>query len=176
MMGVCLEMKEKMRQLLSELLKDSKRSDRELAKTLKISQPTVSRMRQKLVKEGAIREFTAIPDFAKLGYEIMAVTLAKAKEALTASEQEKAKKLVLDEPRVILAASAEGMGRNGVMISLHKDYADFRKFMDNLKFNSDGYMKEADSMLISLKSGTVVKPLSFSQLNVLENALTREAD
>jgi DNA-binding Lrp family transcriptional regulator len=124
-------------------------------------------MRQKLVKEGAIREFTAIPDFAKLGYEIMAVTLAKAKETLTASEQEKAKKLVLDEPRVIMVASAEGMGRNGVMISLHKDYADFRKFMDNLKFNSDGYMKEVDSMLISLRSGTVVKPLSFSHLAVL---------
>jgi len=163
-------MKQKMRQLLSELLKDSKRSDRELARTLKISQPTVSRMRQKLVKEGAIREFTAIPDFAKLGYEIMAVTLAKAKETLAPDEQEKAKKLVLDEPRVILVAGAEGMGRNGVMISLHKDYADFRKFMDNLKLNSGGYMKEVDSMLISLRSGTTVKPLSLSHLDVLEDA------
>jgi len=163
-------MKQKMRQLLSELLKDSKRSDRELAKTLKISQPTVSRMRQKLVKEGTIREFTAIPDFAKLGYEIMAVTLAKAKETLTVSEQEKAKKLVLDEPRVIFVASAEGMGRNGVMISLHKDYADFRKFMDQLKSSSEGHMKEVDSMLISLRSGTIVKPLSVSHLTVLEDA------
>ncbi len=163
-------MKQKMRQLLSELLKDSKRSDRELAKVLKISQPTVSRMRQKLVKEGAIREFTAIPDFAKLGYEIMAVTIATAKETLTQNEQERAKKLVLDEPRVILAASAEGMGRNGVMISLHKDYADFRRFMDQLKSSSEGYMKEVDSMLISFRSGTIVKPLSVSQLAVLEDA------
>ena len=164
------EMKEKMRQLLSELLKDSKRSDRELAKILKTSQPTVSRMRQKLVKEGVIREFTAIPDPAKLGYEIMAVTIARAKETLTPNEQERAKKLVLDEPRVMFVASAEGMGRNGVMISLHKDYADFRKFMDQLKSNSEGYMKEVDSMLISLRSGTVVKPLSFSHLAVLEGA------
>ena len=110
-------MKEKMKQLLSELLKNSKRSDRELAKILKTSQPTISRMRHTLVKKGVIREFTAIPDPEKLGYEIMAVTFAKSKETLTPSEQEKAKKLVLDEPRVVFVASAEGMGKNGIMIS-----------------------------------------------------------
>jgi len=102
-------MKEKMKRLVSELLKDSKRSDRELAKILKTSQPTISRMRHTLVKEGIIREFTAIPDFAKLGYQIMAVTIAKAKATLTPNEQEKAKKLVLEEPRVIFVASADGM-------------------------------------------------------------------
>jgi len=100
----------------------------------------------------------------------MAVTIDTAKETLTPNEQERAKKLVLDEPRVILAASAEGMGRNGVMISLHKDYADFRRFMNQLKSSSEGYMKEVDSMLISLRSGTIVKPLSVSQLAVLEDA------
>jgi Lrp/AsnC family transcriptional regulator for asnA, asnC and gidA len=163
-------MKQKMRQLLSELLKDSKRSDRELAKILKTSQPTVSRMRHTLVKKGVIREFTAIPDPAKLGYEIMAITIAKAKETLTPSEQERAKKLVLDEPRVMYVASAEGMGSNGVMISLHKNYSDFRTFMDQLKYNSEGYITEADSILISLKSGTVIKPLSFSHLAVPEDA------
>jgi DNA-binding Lrp family transcriptional regulator len=163
-------MKQKMRQLLSELLKDSKRSDRELARTLRISQPTVSRMRHTLVKKGVITQFTAIPDPAKLGYEIMAVTIAKAKETLTVNEQEKAKKLVLDEPRVMFVAGAEGMGKNGVMISLHKNYADFRMFIDNLKFNSDGYVREVDSLLISLKSGAIIKPLSFSQLAILEDA------
>jgi DNA-binding Lrp family transcriptional regulator len=164
-------MKERMKRLVAELLKDSKRSDRELAKILKVSQPTVTRMRHTLVTEGIIREFTAIPDFAKLGYEIMAVTIARAKATLTMNEQETAKKLVLDEPRVIFVASAEGMGRNGVMISLHKDYADFRNFMDNLKFNSEGYMREVDSMLISLSSSMMVKPLSFSYIAKNEDIL-----
>ena len=157
-------MKDKMRSLVSELLKDSKRSDREIAKILKASQPTITRMRHTLVKEGVIREFTVMPDFAKLGYEIMAVTIAKAKATLTPEDQETARKLVLEEPRVIFVASAEGMGRNGVMISLHKDYADFRDFMNNLKFNSSGYMEDVDSMLISLKSDTIPKPLSLSYL------------
>ena len=74
-----MRIKKKMINLLLELLKDSKRSDRELAKVLDVSQPTVSRMRSRRVKEGVIREFTVIPDFVKLGYEIMAITCVKIK-------------------------------------------------------------------------------------------------
>jgi len=57
--------------LVGELMKNSRRSDRELAKALKVSQPTVSRMIKKLEKEGVIQEYTMIPNFSKLGYEIM---------------------------------------------------------------------------------------------------------
>jgi DNA-binding Lrp family transcriptional regulator len=157
-------MKEMMRPLLLELLRNSKRSDRELAKVLGISQPTVTRMRNALVEEGAIQEYTVIPDFAKMGYEIMAVTLAEAKATLTLDEQEKAKKLVLENPQVIFVASAEGMGRNGVMISLHTSYSDYEDFLKNLKYQTGEYMEEADSMLINLKSSNMVKPLSLAYL------------
>ena len=67
--------------ILSELMKDSRRSDRELAKQLKMSQPTVSRIRNKLEKAGYIEEYTLIPNFTKLGYNLMALTfIARAKE------------------------------------------------------------------------------------------------
>ena len=163
-------MREKMRRLLFELLKGSKRSDRELAKVLGASQPTVTRMRHTLIKEGIIQEYTAIPDFAKLGYEIMALTIAKAKATLTPDQQERAKKLVLEEPRVIFVASAEGMGRNGVMISFHKSYSDYHDFITNLKLGSEGYMENVDTMLISLKSPMIVKPLSLAYLAHDEDA------
>jgi len=55
-------MKTKVRKFLLELLKDSKRSDREIAKVLGVSQPTITRMRNRLVQEGVIQEFTIIPD------------------------------------------------------------------------------------------------------------------
>ena len=161
-------MKEKMRRLLFELLKDSKRSDRELAKVLGVSQPTVTRMRHILIRDGIIQEFTAIPDFAKLGYEIMALTIAKA--TLSPDQQEKAKKLVLEEPRVIFVASAEGMGMNGVMISFHKSYSDYHDFITNLKSGSEGYMEDVGTMLVSLKSPMIVKPLSLSYLAHDEDA------
>ena len=62
--------------LISELVKNSRRSDRELAKAIGISQPTVSRMRVRLEKEGLI-DYSAVPNLAKLGFEIIAVVLGK---------------------------------------------------------------------------------------------------
>ncbi|MFZ0965605.1 MAG: Lrp/AsnC family transcriptional regulator, partial [Candidatus Bathyarchaeia archaeon] len=53
--------------LISELMKNSRQSDRNLAKVIGVSQPTVTRIRNKLEKEGYIREYTMIPDFSKLG-------------------------------------------------------------------------------------------------------------
>ena len=66
--------------LISELMKNSRRSDRELARVLGVSQPTVSRTIKKLEKEGYIREYTMIPDFSKLGYEIMGITSLRVEE------------------------------------------------------------------------------------------------
>jgi DNA-binding Lrp family transcriptional regulator len=67
--------------LLAALMNDSRKSDRELAKAIGVSQPTVTRTRLKLEKEGYIREYTIIPDFLKLGYSICVFTFAKFKTA-----------------------------------------------------------------------------------------------
>jgi DNA-binding Lrp family transcriptional regulator len=53
---------QKLLRLLKEMLKDSKRSDREIAKSLGVSQPTVTRTRAQLEKE-YIETYTVIPDF-----------------------------------------------------------------------------------------------------------------
>lgn len=50
--------------ILSELMKNSKISDRELVDKIDSSQPTVNRHRKRLEKQGYIREYTMIPDFA----------------------------------------------------------------------------------------------------------------
>ncbi|MDH5389876.1 MAG: winged helix-turn-helix transcriptional regulator [Candidatus Bathyarchaeota archaeon] len=98
-----MRIKKKMINLLLELLKDSKRSDRELAKVLDVSQPTVSRMRSRLLKEGAIKEFTVIPDFVKLGYEIMAITCVKVKEKMIMKLEKKAEEYMKTQPSIIFA-------------------------------------------------------------------------
>jgi DNA-binding Lrp family transcriptional regulator len=147
--------------LLLELLKDSKRSDRELAKVLGVSQPTVSRMRGRLVKEGIIRDFTVIPDFVRMGYEIMAINCFKSKSSKEITE--KAKKWMMSKPNIIFAAAAQGMGKNGIMISLHRDYTDFSNFLVEVMAEDETVMKDYDTMLISLK-GRIVKPLSLKYL------------
>ena len=62
-----------MMKVAAELLKNSHRSDRELAKVLRTSQPTVTRIRNKLEKEGFIQEYSIIPHFVKLGFEILVI-------------------------------------------------------------------------------------------------------
>ena len=156
-------MKEEMkRKLLAELLKNSRRSDRELAKIFGVSQLTVTRMRSRLEKEGFIQEYTMIPDFDKLGYQIMALTIAKAKTTLSIEEQEKAKKLLLADPQVLFVASAEGKGGNGIMFSLHKSFSDYHNFISSLQLNTGGFMEKVETMLISLDKSAIVKPLSLA--------------
>jgi DNA-binding Lrp family transcriptional regulator len=62
--------------IIAELMKNSRRSDRELAKVLGVSQPTITRTRTSLESQGLI-EYTAVPDFARLGYELLVFTLVK---------------------------------------------------------------------------------------------------
>ena len=158
--------KNRMMSLLLELLKDSKRSDRELAKVIDVSQPTVTRLRSRLVKEGMIREFTVIPDFVKMGYEIMAISCVKKRKAVTELEQ-KAVDWMNKYPNIIFAARAEGMGKDGVMISLHKSYTDFSNFVAEQLRHWGDEVEDYDTVLVSLK-GIIVKPLSLKYLAELK--------
>jgi len=158
-------MEKKMASLLLELLKDSKRSDREIATVLGVSQPTVSRMRWRLEEEGVIKDFTVIPDFVKMGYEIMAIVFFKLR--VTKASVEKAIKVTMARPNIIFASEAEGIGKNGVIISLHKNYTDFSNFLSDLKLEGGDDLQDFDALLISLKE-KAVKPLSLKYLGEQE--------
>lgn len=147
--------------LLAELLKNSKKSDRQLAKTLGVSQPTITRMRSKLVSEGLIQEFTVMPDFAKIGFEIFAISVIKGRGAKDVVE--KARKWMDKYPNIIFAARAEGMGYNGVMMSLHKSYSEYSKFVTESQAYWADTLEEYQTILISLR-GPVVRPLSLRYL------------
>ena len=64
--------------ILFELMKDSHRSDRQLAKALGVSQPTVTR-RRAMLEENFIEGYTVIPKFGQIGFEIAALTFLKSK-------------------------------------------------------------------------------------------------
>ena len=71
--------REKLLKLLFALIKNSKRSDRDLAKTLGFSQLTVTRLRQTLEKE-AVKQYTLIPNLPYLDFDIIAFTFSCTKE------------------------------------------------------------------------------------------------
>ncbi|MCJ7423289.1 Lrp/AsnC family transcriptional regulator [Candidatus Bathyarchaeota archaeon] len=69
-----MKLKENELKILFELIKGARRSDRELAKATRVSQPTVTRTRTKLEKMGLVKEYTIIPDLRKMGYELLVFT------------------------------------------------------------------------------------------------------
>jgi len=71
--------REKLLKLLFALVKNSKRSDRDLAKILGFSQPTVTRLRKALEKE-VIEQYTIIPSLPYLDFDIIALTFSRTKE------------------------------------------------------------------------------------------------
>jgi len=158
-------MKKIMMNLLFELLKDSRKSDRELAKVLGVSQPTVTRMRNRLVKDGLIQEFTVIPNFVKLGFEILAISVVKAK--VRTESLEKARKWVKKYPNVVLMAKAEGMGKDGVIVSLHNDYTHFSRFATEAQEYWGDDIEGYETLLVSLK-GILIRPFSLRYIAELE--------
>jgi DNA-binding Lrp family transcriptional regulator len=156
-------MKNKEMLLLSELIKNSKRSDRDLAKILRVSQPTASRMRQRLQSTGMIQEYTVMPDFEKLGYELMAFWIVTYKWRGEPELQEKWREWMKQHPNIIFAANAFGIrGSNALMISFHKNYSDYTLFGKEL-VRDWSYIMEHETMLVDLK-GYMSRPLTFRYL------------
>jgi DNA-binding Lrp family transcriptional regulator len=160
--------------LLFELVKNSKRSDRELSKILGVSQPTVTRARTRLEKEKFIRQYTAFPDFAKIGFELVAYNFATMKPPQS-SDLEKMQKMrsewAKDNPNVIFEAGGEGLGANNLMISIHRNYTDFASFIAKYRTDWANYLQDLKSFIVSVPNKSlIVKDLSFNDLGKVKSS------
>lgn len=161
-------------QLIAELMRNSRRSDRELAKALGVSQPTVSRLISRLEKEGVIKEYTVIPDFRKLGFNLMAIIMFKL-NAISPTELQElhraARELDNQERRpYLLVMDGIGLGKQLVVISFHKDYADYSIYMKDMKEAASAKMKaytnteDIEGFLIDLNYKGHYQPITFSRV------------
>jgi len=153
--------------VLRELLRNSKRSDRELATILKTSQPTVTRTR-KILEKKIIRTYTLIPDFSKMGYEMLAFTLAKAKTYRREDAEkmvQKTKDWTAKRPNVVLASHGEGLGRDSIVVSFHRNYSEYANFMRSFAVDWADYVSDFESFIVTLKEGTAIKPFDLKYLS-----------
>ena len=160
---------ENLTKLLFALIKNSKRSDRELAKALQISQPTVTRLRKILEKE-AIKQYTVIPNLSYLGFEIIAFTFSRTKQ-LVDPLWDKGRKWATGQPNVMFVSTGQGMDADAIMVSVHKDYADFVKFYQNFRRDWGDYLQNFRTFLISVKGSVQLKAFS---LNCLVDSYAKE--
>ncbi|MCW4031066.1 MAG: AsnC family transcriptional regulator [Candidatus Bathyarchaeota archaeon] len=155
--------------LLIELMKDSHRSDRKLAKALGVSQPTVTRRRALLERE-LIEGYTIIPKFGKIGFEIAAFTFLKGKlKQQTGQEKEKAlenlNEWYMNQPNVLLVMEGRGMGWDAVCVSLHENYSDFAEFIKAQDAELSNWIIESQTFNADLKAGTAIKPFHLKYLS-----------
>jgi DNA-binding Lrp family transcriptional regulator len=169
-------------ELIAELMKNSRRSDRELARILKVSQPTVSRLISRLEKEGVIKEYTMIPNFCKLGFNIMSLIMLKLKPISTEELNEQhraASELDNQEHRpFIMIMRGMGLGKNLAILAFHKDYGDYATYIHDMKNAANSTMKayidlqEIESFLVDLNDKNHYQSITFS--NIAANFQTNE--
>ena len=149
------------------MLANCRRSDRELARALKVSQPTITRARSWLERNGFIREYTVIPEFSKINIEIVAFTFIKLRPTTKIEKlnevKSRAKSFFEDHPNIVMALRGEGFGSDGVVVSLHKDYAGFVQFMRDLKLATIN-TEVVGSFVASLKDTCRYRYLTFKTL------------
>ena len=154
--------KQKMIDLLYELMKNSKRSDRELAKAAGVSQPTITRMRKNLEESGFIREYTVIPAFEKLEFEIMALNFLSTN--IVPEHVKEVHEWILKNPKILFSSSGEGLnGKTLLLVSIHKDFTDFSTFTHELRNFFGSKISSIESFLNSIKTD-VIKHFSFKNL------------
>lgn len=150
--------------ILSELVKNSRLSDRQLAKKLKTSQPTVTRRRTQLEKEGLL-DYTAILEVGKLGFEILAITFAKWKSDVQMGKGlEGAEDFYSRYPNVIFVSTGRGLDFDRVTISVHKSYSDYSRFMSELVQDWEPYCRRPESFIVSFQADDIFRNLTFRYL------------
>jgi DNA-binding Lrp family transcriptional regulator len=155
--------------LIGELMKNSRRSDRDLSKVIGVSQPTVSRMVKRLEAEGYIKEYTMIPDFRKLGYELVALTFLKLKGSLSNEETQKARDTVKERIKeskfpIVMLERGMGLGYDGVLVSVYENYASYTEHMNLLRTYPFLELSRLESFMISLNDRVRYRPLTLALL------------
>lgn len=155
-------------QLLRELLKNSRRSDRQLAKAIGTSQPTVTRRRAFLEKE-LLEGYTAIPKWNKLGYELFAITFVKIKPIIASKERyaevrKRGLEWLMGQHQIVMGGACRGIGLDSFMMSFHKSYSDYDEFMRNYRLELGELIDDVQSVFVNLDGKELLKPLNLKYL------------
>lgn len=161
--------------LIGELSRNSRRSDRELARALHVSQPTVTRTRSRLEKEGIIREYTIVPDFIRLGYQMASITFAKMAEhpsqEIITEIGKKAREMEKMNPSPTIV-SMRGMGCDAdyVSVAFHRTYSEYTMYAKFIRQFPHVKVDEVKSFIIDLNDQSHFRYLTLS---IFADYLTR---
>ena len=155
--------------IIAELMKNSRRSDRELAQAIGVSQPTFSRIRKRLEEEGVIKEYTMIPDFRRLGYQIMGATFIKKNETMKNEAKTELRQAVIQteekNPHAnLMAVNGMGLGKGRMFITLYTNYGSYTEAMQLTKSLPHVDAEGVESFLVDLTDETSYRLLTLKEV------------
>ena len=110
-----------------------------------------------------IEDYTIIPDFRKMGFELLVINFAKIRPEILSDASEKAKEFIAKFPNTIFASTGEGMGMNAVSIAFYRNFAEYHKRANLMRTEWKGFVDEIQSFVVSLREGEF-KRFSLSYL------------
>jgi len=161
-------MKNKEKEILFQLLRNSKLSDREIAKRLNTSQSTITRTRHKLENK-YIKSYTVVPNLSELGINLIAFTLLNFTKPST-DMMKGIRDFVEQEPDIVFVGHGEGMEKTGIFISFHRNFTEYADFMQKVRLASKGFGENVESFLVP--TDKLLKTLSM--VNAVEYLVKKE--
>jgi len=125
-------------------------------------------MLRRLQKDCIVKEYTMIPDFKKLGLTLLAVTPVKLRANLSVDAATKARTKVRQDLEqrggIMMLERGIGMGFDGVILSVHKDYSEFLDLRRWLQKSGLLGSSDIQGFLVNLQDKVRYRPLTLSLL------------
>lgn len=165
-----LHLSSREKQVLLELAKNSRLSDRDLASKLKTSQPTITRIRSKLMKEKVIDRFLILPNLGQLGLFFQAVTFVRTSFPAV---NKKMAQWAMEQPFVLFVGEGVGSQNHSLLLeSLHSDFSEYNSFMRLFREKFGNQVVDVQHFLLDTKHISKF----YHWHSVLENRLSKLND
>ena len=151
------------KEVLNTLIENSKLTDTQIAKRLKTSRPTISKIRSRLENEAFILKYSAQPNYTAVGMKLHALILFRWVDYSKKKELEETIQYIRGLEQVQFFMKGEGMENKSMsFVSTHTNLASFEKFINELK---EKWADNVDniSTFISTSDG-LYKPFTFSNI------------
>ena len=76
---------------------------------------------------------------------------------------EKVGKWINEHPNIIFASKAEGIRKDALIITLHRNYTEYARFLEEIRVRFGAYTQDHESIIIPLEE-PLAKPLSLKGL------------
>ena len=70
-----------------------------------------------------------------------------------------------ETPNIFFASDGEGLGKDMVLVSVHKDYTRYAEFMRDYTVKFADFISDVQSFIVSLKTGKLAKPFDLKYLS-----------